>query len=125
MNRTRTMLTGKTKRKTRPKKTHKTAAPNPPKHTRAKHTHAPVADVGEGLLVGDVVHQQNTHGATIVGGGDGAEPLLACRVPNLQLATLVVDFDSANLEVNADGGDEGSVERVVGKTEQQAALAHA
>ena len=86
---------------------------------------APVANIGERLLVCDIIREDNAHGAAVVGGGDGAEPLRAGRVPDLQFAALAVDFNSADLEVNADGGDEGSVERVVGKTEQQAALAHA
>jgi hypothetical protein len=107
---------------------------------------APVADVGERLLIGDVVNQKNAHGAAIVSGGDGAKPLLiggigkhtphkknahahvafylAGGVPNLQFAALVVDFDSANLEIDADGSDEGSVESVIRETEQQTALAY-
>lgn len=32
----------------------------------------------EGLLVGDVVHDQDAHGSTVVRGGDGAEALLSC-----------------------------------------------
>ncbi len=33
--------------------------------------------------------------------GDGSETLLACRVPNLQLAALVVDHDLFDFEVDA------------------------
>ena len=121
-------------------------------------TNAPVADVGERLLVGDVVNKKNAHGAAVVSGGDSSKPFLmavlantlqnkrmnvvlanilqnkrmnarmtfylAGGVPNLQLAALVVDFDSANLEIDADGGDERSVESVIREAEQQAALAY-
>ena len=40
-------------------------------------------------------------------------------------ARTSVDFDSANLEINSDGGDEGSIESIVREAEQQAALADA
>ena len=107
-------------------------------------TNAPVADVGERLLVGDVVNKKNAHGAAVVSGGDSSKPFLmvvlanilqnkrmnarmtfylAGGVPNLQLAALVVNFDGADLEIDADGGDERGVEGVVGEAEQQAALA--
>ena len=115
------------------------------KITTSMATNAPVADVGERLLVGDVVNKKNAHGAAVVSGGDGSKPFLmvvlanilqnkrmnarmtfylAGGVPNLQLAALVVDFDSANLEIDADGGDERSVESVIREAEQQAALAY-
>lgn len=41
----------------------------------------PLADVLEALGVGDVVHQHDAHGPSVVGGGDGVEPLLPRRVP--------------------------------------------
>lgn len=37
-------------------------------------------DAAERLLVGDVVHEYEAHGAPVVGGGDGPVPLLARRV---------------------------------------------
>ena len=43
----------------------------------------PVADVGEGLFVSDVVHQQDAHGSSVVCGGDRAEALLSGSVPDL------------------------------------------
>ena len=86
----------------------------------------PVADIGERLLVCDIVHEENAHGAAIVGGGDGAKPLRAGSVPNLQFAALVIDFDSADLEVDADGGNKGIKGIiVVSEAEQQVALARA
>lgn len=41
----------------------------------------PLADVLKALGVADVVHQHDAHGASVVGGGDGMEPLLTGRVP--------------------------------------------
>ena len=41
----------------------------------------PFADVFEALGVGDVVDQHDAHGSSVVGGGDGVEPLLARCVP--------------------------------------------
>lgn len=32
-------------------------------------------------LVGDVIHHDDTVGTTVVAGGDGSKPLLACCVP--------------------------------------------
>lgn len=41
---------------------------------------SPVLHGVEGLLVGDVVHQDEAHGPAVIGGGDGAVPLLPGRV---------------------------------------------
>ena len=40
----------------------------------------PVLNSGEGLLAGDVIHEQEAHGAPVVGCGDGPVALLACCV---------------------------------------------
>ena len=87
-------------------------------------TNAPVADVGERLLVSDVVNKKNAHGAAVVSGGDAAKPLCAGGVPDLQFAALVIDFDSADLEVDADGVNIGWIS-IVREAEQQVALARA
>ena len=50
----------------------------------------PVLDVVETLLVGDVVHQHDAHGAPVVGRGDSPEPLLTRRVPDLKLDLLSI-----------------------------------
>lgn len=42
--------------------------------------HSPVLHSGEGLLVGNVIHEQEAHGSTVVGRGDGPVALLACCV---------------------------------------------
>ena len=43
----------------------------------------PVLDIVEGFFIGDIVDQHDAHGPTVIGRGDGAEPLLASRVPYL------------------------------------------
>lgn len=40
----------------------------------------PVLHGGEGLLVGDVIHEQEAHGSAVVGRGDCPVALLACCV---------------------------------------------
>ena len=85
----------------------------------------PVADIGKRLLVCDIVHKKNAHGAPKVSGGDGAKPLRAGSVPNLQFAALVIDFDSADLEVDAGGNKGIKGISVVSEAEQQVALARA
>ena len=46
------------------------------------------------------IDEHDAHGAAVVGGGDGAKPLLARRVPYLQLDLLPVHLDRADLEVD-------------------------
>jgi len=41
----------------------------------------PFAYVFEALGIGDVVHQHDAHGSSVVGGGDGVEALLPSCVP--------------------------------------------
>lgn len=44
----------------------------------------PFADVFEALGVSDVIDQHDAHSASVVRGGDGVEPFLACCVPTQQ-----------------------------------------
>lgn len=46
--------------------------------------HSPVLHSGEGLLVGNVIHEQEAHGSAVVGCGDCAVALLARRVLGTQ-----------------------------------------
>lgn len=76
-------------------------------------------------LVRDVVDEEDAHGAAVVGGGDGAEALLAGGIPYLELDALAVQLDGADLEVDADGRDEGRREGVFAEAQQTAGLAYA
>lgn len=51
--------------------------------------HLPVLDSIEGLLVGDVIHEDKAHGSSVVGRGDGAVTLLTCRVLGYKSAASV------------------------------------
>jgi len=79
----------------------------------------------EALLICHIVHQQDSHSSSVVCGGDGAEALLSCGIPYLQLHALAVELDGADLEVDADCGDEGGSEGVLAEAQQTAGLADA
>ena len=63
----------------------------------------PVPDVVEGLLVGCIVHQHDTHRPTIVSFRDSPEALLTRSVPYLKLTTLLVYHNLLYLEVDTYG----------------------
>lgn len=50
---------------------------------------------------------------------------MTCRIPYLQLYALAVELNRADLEVDADGGDERGSERVFAEAQQTARLAYA
>ena len=66
----------------------------------------------EALLICHIINEQYTHRTAIVSRRDGSETFLARRIPNLQLDTLAVQLDRPDLEIDADGRDEGRGERV-------------
>ena len=61
----------------------------------------PPLDIGEALAGGDVVDDDHPVGPPVVGAGDGPEPLLTRRVPDLKFDLLSVQLNCADLEVNA------------------------
>lgn len=77
------------------------------------------------LVLGDVVDEQRTDGAAVVGGGDGAVALLARRVPDLGFDGLIVDLDAAGRELYADGGLAVEVELIARESREQVRLADA
>ena len=79
----------------------------------------PPCDVLVGLVLADVVDEQRSHGATVVGRCDGAVALLAGCVPNLCLDRLGVHLDGAGRELDADGRLGVEVELVAGESAQQ------
>jgi len=85
----------------------------------------PVSNGLERPAIGHVVDEQDALRAAEVGGGDRAESLLTRRVPDLELNSLAVDSYVLDLEVDADGGDEGGGEGVVGVTEEEASFTDA
>lgn len=77
----------------------------------------PVANALKRTAVRDVVDEDDSLGPAEVAGGDGAEALLAGGIPDLKFDALVIDLDVFDFEVNADGGDEGGREGVIGVSE--------
>ena len=84
----------------------------------------PVGDVLEGVLLGDVEHEQDAHGVPVVRCSDGPEPFLASSVEQLQLDLLAVKVNRSQLEVDADCGRAAQVKSVVREAQEQATLAH-
>ena len=62
---------------------------------------------------------------SVVAGSESSETLLARSVPDLQLNDVVVELDSLQFEVDANGVEEVLVERVLMVPHEQARLAHA
>ena len=60
----------------------------------------PVLNVVKSLLLRAVVDQHDAHGSFVVRLRDRAEPLLARRVPHLQLDPLVLNLNRLDLEVD-------------------------
>ena len=69
--------------------------------------HAPGLHVVEGVLVRDIVHDNDAVRAAVVRRGDCAEALLSCRVPDLELDCLSLELERPDLEVDTDGRDVG------------------
>lgn len=82
----------------------------------------PFCDVLKAFAVGDVVDQQNTHGPSVVGCGDGMKSFLTSSIPYLKFYLLSFQFDSFNLKVNSYCGDKSGVESVVRETEEHTRL---
>ena len=65
-----------------------------------------VADIDERLLVCDIINEKNAHGATVKTSVDGAKSLIAGSVQDLQFTAHVMNIDSANLEIDANGNNQ-------------------
>jgi hypothetical protein len=85
----------------------------------------PAGDVLVGLVLGDVVDEEGTDCAAVVGTGDCAVTLLAGGIPDLSLDGLVVNLDAASGELDANGGLAVEVEFVAGETREQVRFTNA
>lgn len=70
-------------------------------------------------LICAVIYNNDPVRPPVVGRGDGPKPLLAGRVPDLELDGLAVQIDGPNFEVHTDGADVALRVGVVCKPEQQ------
>ncbi len=50
-------------------------------------SNSPVLNCIEGVLVSDVVHEQEAHGSSVIGCGDGTVALLPCCILHLHTQT--------------------------------------
>jgi len=84
----------------------------------------PLLHVVEGFLVGDVVDHDDAVSPAVVAGGDGAEPLLPRRVPNLKLDSFPIEFNCPDFKVYSNGTDVALCVGVISKSEQQAGFSY-
>ena len=73
----------------------------------------PSVHCAEGVTVRDIVGDDDAVGALVVGRGNRLKALLAGRIPDLQLAYLLVHIDRADLEVHADRRHEVLLELII------------
>lgn len=64
-------------------------------------------------------------GTFVISAGDGPESFLACGVPDLELALLLVDFEGFELEVDTNGGGVVLEVGVLAEAEKDAGLTDA
>lgn len=79
----------------------------------------PPVDIVVGLVLANVVDEEGTDGATVVGRCDGPVAFLPSSIPDLCLDGLRVDLDRTSRKFHADGGLGVQVELVAGETTQQ------
>lgn len=97
---------------------------------RLSHAHIPSSEVRvpltiKALPLKHTINNQNPMRTPIIRPRDRLEALLSRRVPNLQLNALAVQLDSADLEVDADGGDVRGGEGVFGEAKETVGFADA
>lgn len=57
----------------------------------------------DGLVPCDIIDEEGSDCATIVGASDGSEVFLTCSVPNLEFEYFFVDFDGFGCEFYSNG----------------------
>lgn len=75
--------------------------------------------------IGNIIHKQNTLRTPKITSGNSPKPFLSGSIPNLQFDPFTIHFNILDLKVDADGGDEGGGEGIVGVSEEEAGFAHA
>jgi hypothetical protein len=77
-----------------------------------------------GILICDIVHDDDTVGTTVVTGSDGTKTFLSCGVPNLQFDAFAIQFDGSDFEIDPNGTDVRFRVSVIRKTQQETGFAH-
>lgn len=80
-------------------------------------------DILEGVLICDIVDDNDAICTLIIGWRDSTESLLPCCVPNLELYVLVLHLHCLEPKINTDGGKVAFVEAIFGKLCQNRRLA--
>ena len=70
-------------------------------------------------MLADIVNEEGTDGAAVVGGGNSTVSFLPSSVPNLCLDGLGVDLDGARGELDTDGGLGVEVELVASESAEK------
>lgn len=85
----------------------------------------PVFDVHEGFSLVDGIGEDDAHGSSVVGLGDGFELFLSSRVPDLQSNSFFAYHDGFGFEIDADGREMRCHEIILTKFEKHVSLADA
>ena len=84
----------------------------------------PVVYIRVGLLVGDVVSDNDSVGTLVVAGGNCLKAFLASGVPNLELDLFAIDFDGLDFEIDTNSGHKVVSEHVISKSNKKRRLAY-
>ena len=74
----------------------------------------------ERSFIRNIVNKENTHCPAVVGGSNCPKSLLAGGIPYLKLYSFSIEVYCSDLEVDANGRDEGWGEGVFAETEETA-----
>lgn len=85
----------------------------------------PSRDIVVGLVFADVVDEQSTNSASVVGRCDGTVSFLTGSIPYLSLDCFGVNLDGSGREFDADGGFRIEIEFVARETAEKIGLSNA
>lgn len=66
--------------------------------------HPELANIVETERVSEIEDQKDTLTASIIGTGNGSEPLLASSIPDLKFDIFRINLDGLEAEINSNGG---------------------
>lgn len=83
-------------------------------------------NIGEALIISQVVYEKDSVGSFVVGTGNGSEPFLTSCVPNLQLYYVIVNIEWSEWimkvlesKIDTDGSKITLLEGVIGKSSEK------
>lgn len=84
----------------------------------------PLLHVGERIVVGDIVDDNDAVRSTVIRRGDSVETFVSCGIPNVEFDYLSLEPNSANLEIDTERREDLCV-GIVHKTAKDAGLSNA